>query len=155
VETEQSNTTSLVGADYVVKVYRRLESGINPEIEMGRFLTEATDFTNTPALLGSVELIESKRHSAVAVVHAFVQNQGDAWTFTAGYLDRFAEEHRLLPPDAGADEPAEPVPYALYMLQTGKRLAEMHMALASRDDIDEFRAERASAADASGWIETV
>ncbi|RIK99858.1 MAG: maltose alpha-D-glucosyltransferase [Proteobacteria bacterium] len=155
VETEQSNTTSLVGSDYVVKVYRRLESGINPEIEMGRFLTEATDFTNTPALLGNVELVESKRRSAVAVVHAFVQNQGDAWSFTASYLDRFAEEHRLLPPDAGTDETAEPVPYALYMLQTGRRVAEMHMALASRDDIAEFRPERASAADVNGWIDSI
>ena len=58
VETEQSNSTALVDNDYVVKVYRKLEAGINPEIEVGRFLTEVAGFANTPALLGSVELVE-------------------------------------------------------------------------------------------------
>src|SRR5207253_8640234 len=38
VDTEQSNTTVLVGADYVIKLFRRLERGLNPEIELGRFL---------------------------------------------------------------------------------------------------------------------
>ena len=64
VETEQSNSTALVDSDYVVKLYRKLESGINPEIEMGRFLTEVAGFANTPALLGSVELVEGETHEA-------------------------------------------------------------------------------------------
>ena len=62
VETEQSNSTALVDNDYVVKIYRKLESGINPEIEIGRFLTEVAGFANTPALLGSVELVEGEQH---------------------------------------------------------------------------------------------
>ena len=61
VETEQSNSTALVDSDYVVKLYRKLEAGINPEIEVGRFLTEVAGFANTPALLGSVELVEGDR----------------------------------------------------------------------------------------------
>ena len=48
VETEQSNSTALVDEDYVVKIYRKLEAGINPEIEIGRFLTEVAGFANTP-----------------------------------------------------------------------------------------------------------
>src|SRR5262249_46155668 len=96
VETEQSNSTALVDTDYVVKVYRKLEAGINPEIEMSRFLTEDAEYANTPALLGTCELIEGEQHSAVGVVHAFVANQGDAWTVTSGYLDRFVDEQRLL-----------------------------------------------------------
>ena len=48
VQTEQSNTTALVDEDYVVKIYRKLEAGINPEIEIGRFLTEVAGFANTP-----------------------------------------------------------------------------------------------------------
>jgi len=104
VETEQSNSTALVGSDYVVKVYRKLVSGINPEIEVGRFLTEIAGFGNTPALLGSVEYVEGDRRSAIAVVHAFVANQGDAWTVTSAYLDRFVEEQRLL---AASERPGE------------------------------------------------
>src|SRR5262245_42340538 len=100
VDTEQSNTTALVGSDYVVKLFRRLEAGINPEIEVGRFLTETVAFPNTPPLLGAVELKENGARSAVAVVHEFIQNQGDAWTVTSAYLDRFAEEQRLLTAEA-------------------------------------------------------
>src|SRR6185312_16237788 len=83
VEAEQSNSTALVDDDYVVKIYRKLEAGINPEIEMGRFLTEVAGFANTPALVGSVELVEGNKSSAIGIVHAFVINQGDAWTVTA------------------------------------------------------------------------
>ena len=51
--------------DYVVKIYRKLEAGINPEIEIGRFLTEVAGFANSPALLGSVELVEGDSSSAI------------------------------------------------------------------------------------------
>ena len=48
VDTEQSNTTVLVGTDYVVKLFRRLEPGLNPEIEVGHFLTETVAFPHAP-----------------------------------------------------------------------------------------------------------
>ena len=76
VDTEQSNTTALVGSEYVVKLFRRLEAGINPEIEVGRFLTETVAFPNTPPLLGAVELEEKGVRSAVAVVHGFIREPG-------------------------------------------------------------------------------
>jgi maltose alpha-D-glucosyltransferase/alpha-amylase len=155
VETEQSNSTSLVDSDYVVKLYRKLEPGINPEIEMGRFLTEVAGFANTPALLGSVELLEGNQTNAIAIIHAFVENQGDGWTVTAAYLDRFVDEQRLL---ANAEHPApseEQVPYLRYMAQTGKRVAEMHLALASSDDIAEFKPEPTRPEDAQRWIAEV
>ena len=141
VETEQSNSTALVDNDYVCKIYRKLEPGINPEIELGRFLTEVAGFANTPALLGSVELIEGDKTSAVAVVHAFVQNQGDAWTVTSAYLDRFVEEQRLLPASERPGESDEQVPYLRYMSQTGRRVAEMHLALASSGELADFTPE--------------
>ena len=140
VETEQSNSTALVDNDYVVKIYRKLEPGINPEIEVGRFLTEVAGFANTPALLGSVELIEGDKTSAVAVVHAFVQNQGDAWTVTSAYLDRFVEEQRLLAASEHPGESEEQIPYLRYMSQTGRRVAEMHLALASSSEFGRLHA---------------
>ncbi|MDO9058375.1 MAG: putative maltokinase, partial [Bradyrhizobium sp.] len=141
VETEQSNSTALVDNDYVCKIYRKLESGINPEIEVGRFLTEVAGFANTPALLGSVELVEGDKTSAVAVVHAFVQNQGDAWTVTSAYLDRFVEEQRLLAASEHPGESEEQVPYLRYMSQTGRRVAEMHLALAGSGELADFTPE--------------
>jgi maltose alpha-D-glucosyltransferase / alpha-amylase len=154
VDTEQSNTTVLVGADYVIKLFRRLERGLNPEIEVGRFLTETVAFAHTPPLLGSVELEENGARSAVAVVHAFVQNQGDAWTVTSHYLDRFVEEQRLLTAEA-AGHSDEQAAYLRRLDQVGRRVAELQLALASRDDIVDFAPEPISVDDARSWTETL
>ncbi len=157
VETEQSNSTALVDNDYVVKVYRKLEAGINPEIEVGRFLTEVAGFANTPALLGSVELVEgdNKSKSAIAVVHAFVENQGDGWTVTSAYLDRFVDEQRLLAKSEHPGESEEQVPYLRYMSQTGRRVAEMHLAFASGDDVADFAPEPITPGDVKRRVDEV
>jgi maltose alpha-D-glucosyltransferase / alpha-amylase len=151
VEAEQSNSTALVDNDYVVKVYRKLETGINPEIEMSQFLTENAEFANTPALLGSCELVEGEQHSAIGVVHAFVQNQGDGWTVTSGYLDRFVDEQRLLATSEQPSESEQLAPYLRLISQTGRRLAEMHLALASRDDIPDFAPDPVRPEDVTAW----
>jgi maltose alpha-D-glucosyltransferase/alpha-amylase len=154
VDTEQSNTTVLVGTDYVVKLFRRLEPGLNPEIEVGHFLTEAVAFSHAPPLLGTVELEENGTRSAVAVVHGFVQNQGDAWTVTNAYLDRFVEEQRLLTAEA-AGHSDEQTAYLQRMDLIGRRVAELQRALASRDDIVAFAPEPIAADDVRSWTEGI
>ena len=155
VDTEQSNTTVLVGSEYVIKLFRRLEPGINPEIEVGRFLTETAAFPHAPGLLGSVELeAGTEARSAVAVVHQFVENQGDAWTVTNAYLYRFVEEQRLLTAEV-AEDSDEQAAYALRMHQVGRRVAELQAALASRDDLPEFAAEPITTDDIRIWIDGV
>jgi len=141
VEAERSDSTALVDHDYVVKVFRKLESGTNPEIEIGQFLTEVAGFANTPALLGSVELVEGDQRSAIAAVHAFVENQGDGWTVTSAYLDRFVDEQRLLAASEHPHESEERVPYLRYMTQIGRRVAEMHLALAGSNQLADFAPE--------------
>jgi maltose alpha-D-glucosyltransferase/alpha-amylase len=128
---EQSNSTALVDNQYVAKIYRRLESGINPEIEIGRYLTEVAHFANTPALLGSVELVEGDSRSALGVLHAYVENQGDGWAVTTGYLDRYIDEQRLVSVGEAPRETQEQAPYLHFMAQIGRRLAELHVALAT------------------------
>ncbi|MFZ0836106.1 MAG: putative maltokinase, partial [Xanthobacteraceae bacterium] len=154
VQAEQSNTTALVGESFVVKLFRRLEVGINPEIEIGRFLTDIAQFENTPPLLGTVALTQGGERSAVAVVHAFVENQGDAWSVTGAYLDRFVEEQRLLTPDSPS-ESDEQAAYLRRMLQTGRRLAEMQLALASHPEIDDFCPVPIEPEDVRAWTEGV
>jgi maltose alpha-D-glucosyltransferase/alpha-amylase len=133
---EQSNSTALVDNQYVAKIHRQLESGINPEIEIGCYLTEVARFANAPALLGSVELIEGNSRSAVGVLHAFVENQGDGWAVTTGYLDRYIDEQRLGPVDEMPRVTQEQAPYLHFMAQTGRRLAELHVALAAAKPAD-------------------
>ncbi|CAL8968408.1 Glucosamine kinase [Rhodoplanes sp. P11] len=148
---EQTNSTALVDASFVLKVYRRLTPGLAPEVEMGRFLTDATDFRNTPHLMGTIELIEAGRETTtVAVLHQFVENQGDAWGHTAAMLDRLAEDARMGPVGEGAA--AAPDPAALARIrQIGRRTAELHLALASRPDVAAFAPEPVTAADVEGW----
>jgi maltose alpha-D-glucosyltransferase/alpha-amylase len=152
VQTEQSNSTALVDDKFVVKLYRKLDNGINPEVEVGRFLTDVTGFANTPALLGSVELSGQGSDCAVAIVHAFVGNQGDAWTVSSAALDRFVDEQRLVGASDSTPALEEKAVYQRYMTQTGKRVAEMQVALASRDDIPDFRPEPVTPADVERLI---
>jgi maltose alpha-D-glucosyltransferase/alpha-amylase len=151
VDTEQSNSTALVGEKLVVKLFRRLAPGVNPEIEIGRFLTDVVGFPNSPALLGAVELIEDGERSSVAVVHEFIGNQGEAWTVTSAYLDRFVEEQRLLAAEDAAQS-SELAAYQGLMAQIGLRLAQMQIALASRDDVADFRPEPITGRDSAAWI---
>jgi maltose alpha-D-glucosyltransferase/alpha-amylase len=99
-------------------------------------------------------LVEGTARSAVAVIHRFVENQGDAWTVTNAYLDRYVEEQRLLTGDAPSANDEETA-YLSRMRQVGRRVAEMQLALASRDDIPEFRPEPITAADVRQWTEDV
>jgi maltose alpha-D-glucosyltransferase / alpha-amylase len=120
---------------------------------MGRFLTDVANFANTPALLGSAELVEGNEKSAVGVVHAFVANQGDLWTVSAAYLDRFVEEQRLLGESIHPGEREEEIPYLRYIAQAGRRVAELHVALASNNELAEFAPEPTGRDDVQRWID--
>ena len=82
VDREQSNSSVIVDDQYVVKILRRVTPVIHPEIEVGRFLADVAHFQNAPTLLGTLELVEGDSRTALAVVHDFIENQGDAWTVT-------------------------------------------------------------------------
>jgi maltose alpha-D-glucosyltransferase/alpha-amylase len=151
VETGKSNSTALVDGDYCIKVFRKIEAGIHPAIEVGRFLTEQAHFANTPMLLGTVEFVEGNQHSAVATVHTLIQNQGDGWTVTAAYLDRFVEDQRLLAVNGNKGESDEEAPYLRIMAQAGRRIAELHMALASNAELAAFAPEPVTGEDVRRW----
>ncbi|MEA2990719.1 MAG: maltose alpha-D-glucosyltransferase / alpha-amylase [Alphaproteobacteria bacterium] len=149
LDREQSNTTAIVDSDYVVKILRGVRAGVHPEIEIGHFLLEV-GYRNTPPLLGSVELVEGDQRTALAVVHRYIENQGDAWTVSGAWLDRFVDEQRILAPDAVA-ESAELASYLQYVRQMGHRTAELQLALASRSDLPDFAPQPLSPADIERW----
>ena len=153
LDREQSNTTAIVDTSCVVKIFRKVNEGIHPEIEVGRFLIDQTEYRNVPDLLGSIELIEGERRSALAVAHRFVENQGDAWTVTEAYLGRFIDDQRVLPATAAAEESPELASYLPLIAQIARRAGELHTALASRPDVAAFAPEPVGAADVEAWIE--
>src|SRR5262249_57290708 len=109
---------------------------------------DVANFKNGPALLGTVELVEGETRPALATVHAFIQNQGDAWGVTAASLDRLIDEQRLLPDEIASDT-SEMTSMLQRMRQIGRRTAELHRALASRDDVEGFAPEPISANDST------
>ena len=154
VEREQSNSSVIVDNQYVVKILRRITPGIHPEVEIGRFLADVAHFQNAPTLLGSVELVEGENRTVLAVVNAFIENQGDAWSITSASLDRFIDEQRLLP-DEAVTETSETALMLQRMRQIGKRTAEMHLAFASGTGIPDFAPEPISADDTARWSDAL
>jgi maltose alpha-D-glucosyltransferase/alpha-amylase len=148
---EQSNTTVIVDATCVLKILRKINRGIHPEIEIGRFLLEHTSYQNVPALLGSVELVEDGERSALVVAHRFVENQGDAWAVTGAYLGRFIDDQRVLSAAAKPEDSLELAAYLQRIAQIGRRTGELQSALASRADIVDFAPEPVTADDVAAW----
>ena len=150
VDREQSNSSAIVDNRYVVKTFRRVTAGTHPEFEIGRFLADVAHFRNAPGLLGTVELVEGESRTALATVHAFIENQGDAWSVTSASLDRLIDELRLLP-DEALSETSEMASTLQRMRQIGLRTAELHCALASHPEIDGFTPEPITSADSLMW----
>jgi maltose alpha-D-glucosyltransferase/alpha-amylase len=152
LETGRSNSSALVDGDFCIKVFRKTEAGLNPAIEVGRFLTDVAGFANAPALLGTVEFVEGEQRSAIATLHTQVANQGDGWTVTSAYLDRFIDDQHLLAANGTSRKSEEQAPYLRIMSQAGRRAAELHVALAGNSDLVDLAPAQMSPTHVRQWI---
>jgi len=92
LKAEQSNTSIVFKDRFILKLFRRLDRGINPDLEVGRFLTEK-GFPHIPAVAGALEYAEGRNTSmTVGVLHGLVSNQGDAWEYTLDVLANYFEQ---------------------------------------------------------------
>jgi maltose alpha-D-glucosyltransferase / alpha-amylase len=135
LSAEQSNASIAFGDRVILKLYRRLRAGVQPDIEVARFLTEETGFDGTPALLGTIDWIDAEgTPTTLGAFSEFVRNQGDAWTWVTEALDRDTERQHLTP-EAHVDPEAEAQMVLGGHLDIGallgRRTAELHRALAS------------------------
>jgi maltose alpha-D-glucosyltransferase / alpha-amylase len=155
---EHSNASIALGDRLIVKLFRRLENGESPDLEIGRFLTERISFTHSPPLIGSIDYRTAQNGPhTMAVLHGYVANQGDAWEYSRGELSRYFERAAtrdvfiaqptpvlsdLLGVDAPDDEASRMIGAYLDAARLmGRRTAELHLALASRPDDREFAPE--------------
>ena len=147
-ELEQSNTVVFIGERAMVKVYRMVETGINCELEVGRFLSSRSAGRVAPKVLGSLQYAQRGRDPAVvAIAQEFVPNEGDAWRLTMDAIELFFErvltEHPVapppLPPPSMVAAARTPTPPAMLELagryfslarQLGTRTGEVHNVLA-------------------------
>src|SRR5262245_22088351 len=92
---EQSNTSVILGSGLVLKSLRRPQQGLNPDLEIARFLTTQTTFREVPRLAGWVEYESRGESFSLAVLQEFVPNAGDGWTHVlAGLRERGAAIER-------------------------------------------------------------
>ena len=156
MSTEQSNTSLAFGDKLILKLFRRLEEGVNPDFEIGRFLTERANFKRVPAVVGGFEHAGiAETHSTIAMMQELVESQGDGWTHATDEVRRFydAAQSRQAPPEPPASYSevmeAEPPPaireaiggYLETAERLGRRTAEMHLALASDASDNAFAPE--------------
>ncbi len=153
LRAQQSNTSIAYGDRAILKLFRRLEEGTSPELEIGRFL-DKNGFRHTPPLAGALEYRQAGGEPlTLAILQGFVPNQGDAWQWTLDALDdyfAYAMSQRICtlrdagpatqPLDLLGREMPDPVrealgPYAASARLLGRRTAEMHLTLAS-DSLD-------------------
>jgi maltose alpha-D-glucosyltransferase / alpha-amylase len=153
---EQSNSSAVVEEWLIIKFYRKVARGTNPEIEMGAFLTDQAHYANSPALYGSIHFQDSAGEEiALGVAHAWIRNQGDGWANTLAYLDRFLQDRRVATADHQAASPDVHAAYLVRIEQLARRTAEFHRALYVETGDPAFVAERIPPAEVKKWGETV
>jgi trehalose synthase-fused probable maltokinase len=160
MSAEQSNTSVRFADRLIFKLFRRLQTGVNPDVEICTFLTERTSFKHFPAVAGSLILRQDGCDTSLAILQAFVSNRGDAWKYTLAeldsYFDRLGDRAHGPAPAAArlfplpVSSPAEGAPpsvesnlgaYLGSARLLGERTAQLHLALASVADDAAFSPE--------------
>ncbi|MGH7906038.1 MAG: putative maltokinase, partial [Candidatus Binataceae bacterium] len=159
IRAEQTNSSVVYGERLILKMVRKLEAGVSPDLEIGRFLTERVSFPHTPPLAAWLEYQSGRQEPrTLAVVSGFVANQGDAWEYTRHELERYFERvvtkkdvsiatsKRPFVQVITSEEPPAAVgdligAYLEIARVMGRRTAELHLALASAVDDPAFAPE--------------
>ncbi|HTQ40361.1 MAG TPA: maltose alpha-D-glucosyltransferase [Pirellulales bacterium] len=152
IKGEQSNTSIIYGDKAILKLFRGVKPGINPDLEIGRFFAQHDTFTHTPALFGAIEYqTDGSEPLTLAVMNVLVPQAETAWQYALDNLGRYFEQVLTQPRErwpsseglgnqslwelAGAPLPASVQEFASGFLHAatllGQRTAEMHRALAS------------------------
>jgi maltose alpha-D-glucosyltransferase / alpha-amylase len=158
VRVEQSNTSILYGNDLFFKLFRKLDQGLNPDLEIARQLVRK-GFEHTPDVAGELHYTADGTSSTLGVMKRYVPNEGDAWSYTldalGGFFERvltqrprtpairldveaLMERARTDPPDLAHELLG---PYMESARLIGVRTAQMHRALAAGSDRREFAPE--------------
>jgi len=160
LKADQSNTSVVYGDMFVLKLYRRLHEGVNPDLEVGRYLTEVCNFRNMAPVAGALEWRRRDRDpSTLATLQVFLPALGDAWRYTQDAVGRYFTEVQARQAEIGAASvpqqplfalldasPPPPVdgfigPYLESARLLGQRTGELHMALAQASDNPSFAPE--------------
>ncbi|MHB1265598.1 MAG: maltokinase N-terminal cap-like domain-containing protein [Gemmatimonadaceae bacterium] len=138
---EQSNTSLMVGDLAILKIFRRIEPGAHPDVEMTEFLTTRHAFPYTPTLLGTLVLEDAGERTIAGMLQELVPGARDAWEYAL-------EEAR---PWFTGGAGGKVVPFAADARRIGRITRELHEVLASDDEDEDFAPEPAASEDVEGW----
>src|SRR5947207_1544278 len=147
---EQSNSSMLFADKFFLKLYRKLEDGVNPDVEITRFLTERAQFKNVPSFGGAIEYRRDKlQPTVICLLQDAITSEADAWTMTLDHVGRYYE--RVLCRKAELQNETAPAATLIEELVGGvyaekakllaQRTGELHLALASVQDDPLFAPE--------------
>ena len=151
LSAEQSNSSVVIGDRVVLKLIRRVNPGIHPELEMSAYLT-AAGFANISPLLAWVSRVDEQHAPHLLMIaQGYLSNQGDAWGWTQNTLER-AIRDQMEPTrndaEAHTDALAELSGFAALL---GQRLGEMHLLLAAPTEDPAFQPRPSDARDSERW----
>ncbi len=167
---EQSNSSLLYDAKLILKLFRRLQPGENPDTEIGRFLTEVAHFPRIAPFLGDIRSTSvGGEPTTLGMLQGLVQNEGDGWEWTLEELGRYYDSVATCPLPSHLGQPASFLTPALISDSArehaglyidaaallGRRTAEMHLALATPTADPAFQSEPFSAADLEADAERI
>jgi len=155
---EQSNTSVRFGERIMMKLFRRLDAGPNPDCELTQYLSEERGNTHVPTFVGTFDYSPREGEgTALGLLQNLVDNQGDGWSWILEELGRYYEScaTRAFPPslrtqldrplltpldDAVASEAVDAIGLSYKSaIMLSRRTAEMHMDLAAETSNPAFR----------------
>ena len=153
---EQSNSSVIYGDRAILKLFRKLELGVNPDVEVTRFLTTRTSFRHTPALLAELRFeaappsdsttpVPADRGYVAGMLSRFVPGAVDGWSYALEDIRSCLGVH------SNGGEPSSP--FVADASRLGEITRELHDALASDDTDPAFATEPVTAADVVRWAE--
>jgi len=155
LSAEQSNSSVVVGASLVLKLIRRVSTGVHPELEMGAYLTNA-GFKYISPLLGSLIRVDnSGQPTLLMIAQGYLSNQGDAWEWTQNNLERAVRDelaHGHSDQEQHYNALLELADFSAFL---GQRLGEMHQILAAPTDNPDFAAELTTVKDSQASAKSV
>jgi maltose alpha-D-glucosyltransferase / alpha-amylase len=156
LNADQSNTSLIYNKKLFLKLFRKLEEGINPDVEIKKFLTEKTHFANVPPFIGSIEWNKYNRTSmSIAILEGLIPNEGTGWSYTLDALTRYYEHVQAIKDPENLIQQIKDkniavnavfddlvgIGYLEFLRLLGQRTAEMHIALSSCPNDPDFAPE--------------
>ena len=161
IKAEQSNTSIIYDKQLILKFYRHCSLGVNPDIEIGRLLSEKNNFLNTPEYIGNLEYRPTHGEViSIGILQRYIPHENDGWQYTLNNLNRFFEKILTMEDIKISDfflptlaeyfdaplQTSENVQtmlgdytHSAYLL--GQRTAEMHITLANGQQDEAFSSE--------------